>query len=1168
MAMAAPRLAEITLDDKYAREEGQIFLSGTQALVRLLLEQRRRDVREGLNTAGYVSGYRGSPMGTFDTELNRARHFLDEHHIRFRPGVNEDLAATSVWGTQQVPTLADARYDGVFALWYGKGPGVDRSGDALKHGNMAGTSKHGGVLVAYGDDHGAKSSTVAHQSEYALVAAFIPTLNPANVQDMLDFGLAGWAMSRFAGLWVGLKGVNETLLSAATVHVHPSEPHFRVPEGFASANGLLNLDTRSRDDTRGKRYPVEREQRLIRLSLPAAQAFARANGIDRLAMGAPKGRLGIVTTGKAHLDVIQALAMLGIDSHRAGALGLGIYKIGLSWPVEPEGIGAFARGFEEILVVEEKRPLIEDQIAKILYHLEAASRPRIVGKTNEAGAPLLPADESLDSVRVADAILARFKRLGIEQADFAERREKITSHQSGRSATATPLVRAPYFCSGCPHNTSTRVPGGSLALSGIGCHTLAYTMADRPTSLPTQMGGEGGTWIGMAPFVETPHVFQNLGDGTYHHSGGPIIRAAVASGVNITFKILFNDAVAMTGGQPVDGVQTVPGITRQVAAEGVAKIVVVTDEPDKYPLNAGFADGVTIRHRDEMDRVQRELRELPGVSVLIYDQTCAAEKRRRRRRGLFPDPPKRVFINDAVCEGCGDCNVQSNCVSVQPLETEFGRKRRIDQSSCNKDFSCIKGFCPSFVTVHGGALRKASARKSPDALTSGDLPEPALPGLAGPYGILITGIGGAGVVTVGAVLATAAHMEGKAASVYDMTGLAQKNGAVMSHLTLAPTPHGLDAATIGKGLADLLLGCDLVVSRSREAMATIGKGRTHGVVNSYMLPTAAFQQNIDLAFPADALVADITQAVGEDRAYFADATGLATAMFGDSITANFFMVGFAYQLGRVPVSAYAIEAAITLNGLSVATNIAAFRWGRMAAVDPTRVEKAAGLKTEEAAPQSLEELTSRRHGDLVTYQNAAYADRYARLVTVARNAEGGLGSTEFSEAVARYFYKLMAYKDEYEVARLHTDGAFNAKLRQQFTGRYKLRFHLAPPLLAPRDPATGRLIKREYGAWILPLLKLLARLKALRGTWFDPFGHTEERRTERTLIDEYEALITDLSASLTPGNHALVVELAALPERIRGYGHVKAKSVAEVKKRRDTLLAMLRERAALTEAAA
>jgi len=1106
-------------------------------------------------------------MGTFDTELNRAKAFLEDHHIHFRPGVNEDLAATSVWGTQQVPTMSGARYDGVFSLWYGKGPGVDRSGDALKHGNMAGTSKHGGVLVAYGDDHGAKSSTVAHQSEYALMAAFIPTLNPASVQDVLDFGLAGWAMSRFAGLWVGLKGVNETLLGSATISVHPDEPAFHIPTDFDAPAGLLNIDTRSRDDRRGKRYPVEREQRLIRLSLPAAQAFARANRLDRHVLGAPKGRLGIVTTGKAHPDTLQALTGLGIDPRRAGALGIGVYKIGLSWPVEPDGLKRFARGFSEILVVEEKRPLIEDQIAKILYHLDADRRPRLVGKTDEAGAPLLPSDDSLDSVRIADAIFTRLTGLGLSEPDIAERHHTLASLAAVRASA--PLNRVPYFCSGCPHNTSTRVPEGSMALSGIGCHTLAYGMPDRPTSLPTQMGGEGGTWIGMAPFVDTPHVFQNLGDGTYHHSGLPAIRAAVASGANITYKILFNDAVAMTGGQPVDGVQTVPGISRQVAAEDVSKIVVVTDEPDKYPLNAGFASGVTIRHRDEIDIVQRELREVPGVSILIYDQTCAAEKRRRRKRGLFPDPPKRVFINQDVCEGCGDCNVQSNCVSVQPLETEFGRKRRIDQSSCNKDFSCLKGFCPSFVTVHGGHLRTAPKRATTNAVALSDLPAPETTALDRPYGILITGIGGTGVVTVGAILATAAHAEGKGASVYDMTGLAQKNGAVMSHLTVAPDREQLGAVTIGKGAADLLLGCDLVVSRSPDAMGTVAKGRTRAVINDYLVPTAAFQQNIDLAFPVDSITDDITRAVGEDKAHFIDATGLASALFGDSITANFFTVGYAYQLGAIPISAAAIEAAIRLNGLAVETNIAAFRWGRMGAVDPEKVKAAAGRKTRETEPPTLDEMVDMRRAELVKYQNEAYAARYTRLVEAALRAEEHVGEdkTEFTEAVARYFYKLMAYKDEYEVARLYTDGAFEARLARQFTGPYKMRFHLAPPLLSQRDPGTGHLIKREYGAWIRPMLKLLAQFKGLRGTWLDPFGHTSERRTERALITEYETLIEDLAKRLSRHNHALTVEIASIPEHIRGYGHVKARSIAEAAKRRDALLAMLRERAALTEAA-
>jgi len=1145
-------LAAVTLDDKYALESGRVYLTGTQALVRLPLMQRQRDRAAGLNTAGYISGYRGSPLGGFDQALWQARKFLERQDIRFQPGTNEDLAATSIWGTQQLHLFPGARHDGVFGIWYGKGPGVDRSGDAFKHANYAGTSRHGGVLALGGDDHTAKSSTVAHQSEPAFIAAGMPVIHPASVQEYLDLGLHGFALSRFSGLWAAMKVLSETVDSSASVQVDPGRVTI-VPPDFALPPDGLHI--RWPDDWLGQ------EKRVITQRLPAALAYWRANRLDGLAFGAADARFGIVTVGKSFGDVRQALDDLGIDEAEARRIGLAVYKVALVWPLETEGLRAFASGKREILVVEEKRPLIEQQVKDALFNEPADRRPAVTGKQDDRGAALLRSDGELTPAEIAEALV---RRLGIEALSPPARArwETIAARRSRQQANRPAVVRTPYFCSGCPHNSSTKVPEGSMAMAGIGCHTMAISM-ERETRTFTHMGAEGAPWVGASQFSDTPHMFQNLGDGTYFHSGYMAVRHAVAAGTNITYKILYNDAVAMTGGQPHDGQVTPWTISRQVHAEGVRRIALVSDEPDKYPPGTDWAPGVTFHHRDTLDAVQRELREWQGVSVLIYDQTCAAEKRRRRKRGAFPDPQRRVFINTAVCEGCGDCSTQSNCLSVVPVETAMGAKRAIDQSSCNKDFSCLKGFCPSFVTVEGGAVRKGRAAPRADAARSEPpLPaDPALPSLDGrPYGILVTGIGGTGVVTIGAILGMAGHLEGLGVSVLDQLGMAQKGGAVVSHVRLAASPEQLTAVRLGQGGADLLLGCDLVVSAGADALARLDTGVSHAVVNTHETITGDFTRNRDLAFPANTLRLAIEAAAGAGAVDFVDAQRLATALLGDAMATNMFMLGYAWQLGRVPISASALERAIELNGAAVAMNLAAFRWGRRAAADPASV---AALATPAeivrlpARPQTLAEIVAHRSAHLVGYQNEALAARYRALVDRVASRETALtpGRTTLAEAVARNYAKLLAYKDEYEVARLHADAAFCAALDGQFESEFRLRFHLAPPLLSDRDPVTGHLMKREFGGWVLPVFRVMAKLKGLRGTAFDIFGWTAERRAERALIATYERWIDSVLAGLTADRHALAVEIATLPDAIRGYGHVKEAAMAKAHARAAELLA-------------
>ncbi|AWK87172.1 indolepyruvate ferredoxin oxidoreductase family protein [Azospirillum thermophilum] len=1153
-------LATVSLDDKYALEQGRVYLTGTQALVRLPMMQRQRDLAAGLNTGCFISGYRGSPLGGFDQNLWNARKFLEKNHIRFQPGVNEELGATAVWGSQQVGMFPGARYDGVFAMWYGKGPGVDRSGDVFKHANAAGTSRNGGVLVLTGDDHNAKSSTFPHQSEHAFMHAMIPVLNPSGVQEILDYGLIGWAMSRYSGCWIAMKTIAETVDTSASVYIDPHRVSPLAPTDFPIPQGGLNI--------RWPDPPLEQEYRLMKHKLYAALAFARANKLDKVMLESARPRFGIVTTGKSYLDVRQAFDELGITEEMAADWGITVYKVGMPWPLERDGVRHFAEGLEEIVVVEEKRAVIENQLKEQLYNWHPDVRPRVVGKFDEEGEWILPSAGELSPAQIAVVIGRRLERF-VDNENL-KRRVAFLDAQERQKAHQARVIRKPTFCSGCPHNTSTVVPDGSRALGGIGCHYMA-TWLDRKTDTFTQMGGEGVPWVGQAAFTEEQHIFANLGDGTYYHSGILAIRQAIAAKVNITYKILFNDAVAMTGGQPVDGTLTVQSLAAQLRAEGVQRIVVVSDEPEKYGVGSGLPQYTTVEHRDDLDRVQKEMREVGGVSVLIYDQTCATEKRRRRKRGKMVDPARRVVINELVCEGCGDCSAKSSCVSVVPLETEFGRKRQIDQSSCNKDYSCTKGFCPSFVTVEGGQLRKP--KPAAKAVDSAPLPAPALPALDGkPWSIYVTGVGGTGVVTIGALIGMAAHIEGKGVGVLDMTGLAQKGGAVTSHIRIAPTPEDIHSVRIAAGGADAVLGCDIVVAAAGDGLSKMTAGRTRAIINTHDTITADFIKKPDMVIPVRDLVGDIRKACGGDQSVDAfDATRLATALLGDSIYANPFLMGYAWQKGLIPLSEDAILKAIELNGVSVRLNSDAFQWGRRAAVDLAAVEALAApapvaqdgsfIIDQRRPSQSLDEIIERRTRFLTDYQDAAYAARYHALVDWTRRIEQQKvpGSTALTEAVARAHFKLMAYKDEYEVARLYTDTGFVENVARMFEGDWKLTFHMAPPVMGETDETGGEPRKKTFGPWMLRFLKILAKGKRLRGTALDPFGRLAERKLERRLIEEYEGVMGEVLHTLTRDNHALAVEIAGLPMEMRGYGHIKTRNVEAAKAKEAKLLQAYRQ---------
>lgn len=1155
----------VSLADKYTKPHGRVYMTGTQALVRMLLAQKLRDEIAGLNTGGFVSGYRGSPLGAVDQELWKAKKYLEASNIKFVPGLNEELAATAVWGTQMVNLDPNATVDGVYALWYGKGPGVDRSGDVFKHGNIAGTSRHGGVLVIAGDDHSCKSSSLPHQSEHAFIAAMMPVLNPSGVREFVEFGLHGWAMSRYSGCWVGFKAITDTVETSASFEIDPLAVQITIPDSYPVPPDGFSI--------RWPDAPLEQENRLQRERLYALLEYVRVNNLNRQPWAAPEAKLGIATTGKSYLDTLEALALLGLDESTAAAAGIRVLKIGVSWPLEPQCIREFAVGLSEILVIEEKRQIIEYQIKEQLYNEPVASRPRVVGKYSDAGewvkvpkeGILLSPNGELAPATIAAVIASRLVK--VADGPLPESFEKYLL-PAGCGAFGTPVMdpalpaRVPYFCSGCPHNTSTKVPEGSRAVAGIGCHFMAMWM-DRRTDTFTQMGGEGVSWVGQSHFTSTPHIFANLGDGTYMHSGSLAIRAAVAAGVNITYKILYNDAVAMTGGQPVEGAPSPLQILDQVAAEGVKQVHLVSDHPEQFE-GARLPRGSRLLHRREMDALQKELRTVKGVTAIIYVQTCAAEKRRRRKQKKLENPARRVVVNHEVCEGCGDCGVQSNCVSILPLETSLGRKRTIDQSSCNKDYSCVNGFCPSFVTVEGGKLRKVTRAKQ-EAPTG--LPTPKQQELGRPYNILVTGVGGTGVVTIGALVGMAAHMENKGVLVLDMAGMAQKGGAVMSHIRIASRPEDLHAARVSANDADLVLGCDMMVAAGKDASTMASRTKTIALINTDVAPTGAFARDPNWQASHEGLLSQVQGNVSFVEPV--SATSISTALLGDAVATNMFLLGFAWQKGWIPLTERSLMRAIELNGAAVAMNKEAFAWGRKAAVDLPSVKAAAGL--EKVAPvfflpnrnRSLESLVADRVERLSAYQSRRYAETYADFVRKVADVEAErLGGDKFAREVAISLYKLMAYKDEYEVARLFTNGEFESRVRAQFEGDFRMKFHLAPPLFAKRD-ANGRLLKQQYGSWMLISFRFLSRMKALRGTVFDPFGYTHERRQERSSIKIFREDVERIVEALSEDNVTQAMELAKLPQSIRGFGHVRERNFLAAQEKRHELLQNFRVTASI-----
>ena len=1189
-------LESVTLDDKYALDHGPAFMSGVQALVKLPMLQRLRDQRVGKNTAGFISGYRGSPLGGYDQALVKAQPHLKAHHIVFQPGVNEELAATALWGTQQLgfAPAGSNKYDGVFGIWYGKGPGVDRCGDVFKHANMAGTTPWGGVIAVAGDDHISKSSTAAHQSDHIFKACGTPVFFPASVQEVLDLGLHAFAMSRFSGVWAGMKTIQEIVESSATVMIDPDRVQLRIPTDFEMPAGGLHI--------RWPDHALEQEARLFHYKWYAALAYIRANRLNHNVIEGPNDRFGLIASGKAFNDTRQALLDLGLDDTTCQRLGIRLHKVAVVWPLEAQLTREFATGLQEILVVEEKRQVIEYQLKEELYNWRSDVRPHVLGKfiesegdfsggewsnANPTANTLLRANADLSPTLIARAIAQRLKKLGID-ADTAARMDARLAILDAKER-ALQLVQAlperqPWFCSGCPHNTSTKVPEGSRAMAGIGCHFMSIWM-DRATVGFTQMGGEGVPWVGQQPFSHDQHMFANIGDGTYFHSGLLAVRQSIAAGVNVTYKILYNDAVAMTGGQRIgeraEG-HSVLQIAQSMRAEGAARITIVTDEPDKYIGVTGLPEGVAVAHRDLLDAIQREFRTLKGTTVIIYDQTCATEKRRRRKRGSLVDPAKRVVINELVCEGCGDCGVQSNCLSVEPLETEFGRKRQINQSSCNKDYSCTKGFCPSFVTVEGGQLKKKSKGAGPSPFALGALPEPMLPmlgGVAEPvWGVVVAGVGGTGVITIGQLLGVAAHLDGRGIVTQDAGGLAQKGGATWSHVLIGASQSDIRTTRVSLAAADLVIGCDPIVTVAKETMLRMREGRTRVALNAHATPTAAFVKNGNWQNPSEACVGQVAQAVGTAALGAFSADLAATTLLGDSIYTNPMMLGFAWQKGWIPLTQAALLRAIELNAVAVDNNKAAFEWGRRAAHDPQAFERLLnpGQVVTLIKRSPLDELISRRVTFLTDYQDANYAARYQAVVERVRRVDQTEGEARLAltEAVARYLFKVMAYKDEYEVARLHTDATFQTRIADMFEGDYKLNYHLAPPLLAKKNEK-GELQKRRFGPGMLVAFRLLARLKGLRGGPFDLFGRTEERRHERALISDYLASVEELLAGLGADGapewraqrYRLALDIARVPEQIKGFGHVKERNLRAARLAWDGLLAQFRNPSLAQQAA-
>ena len=1133
--------SEYSLKAAFTRDSGRVFLTGIDALVRLPLMQKHLDEKAGLNTAGFISGYRGSPLGGYDQSLWRHKKLLAERDIHFEPGINEDLGATNIWGTQLLDHYRkQATRDGVFSIWYGKGHGVDRSADVFRQANIQGTSKHGGVLALCGDDHTAESSMFSHNTDQIFESVMMPLLFPATIDEYLTLGLAGIALSRYSGLWVGFKTITETVEAGASIQV-PGLPQFVLPQDFPIPAHGLNYDPHLN-------WPAERmeyERRMLEERLPAARAFAYANGLDKNLVSAPQKRFGIVTVGKAHGDLLEALKLLNLSEQDLLDAGISIRKIAMSWPLEPRGMSEFAEGMERVLVVEEKRPLVEDQIKTLFYGWEDSRRPKVVGKKDLAGNDLLPAIWGFGPDQVAKAIT-----LWLVDTDLAERliplAEKLGSNVPAKASGL--LAREPIFCAGCPHNSSTKLPEGSIGSAGIGCHIMALGKGLR-TDTYSHMGGEGAHWVGLHRFSSDKHIFQNMGDGTYNHSGLLAIRQAVASKINITYKILLNDAVAMTGGQPTDAEVTVPTLSRQLLAEGVGRVCLVSENPQHWRTQPDqLPKALEIFHRDSLDEVQRALRDTSGVTAIIYEQVCAAEKRRRRKKGQMVDPARRLMINHRVCEGCGDCSVQSSCIAVEPLDTPFGRKRQVNQSSCNKDMRCADGFCPSFVSVEGGELKKPELSALAEAIdaASRDLASAPEPKLDQPLNILVAGIGGSGVLTVAALLGMAAHLEDKGSTTLYFTGLSQKNGAVVAHVKVAQKPEDITTARIRDGAADLLLGCDMVTAAGQRSK--FSSGTMKALVNTAEVPVAAFVRDNDLAFPAGATEDSIESIAGS---YFAfDANRYAESLFGDTVAANLMILGYACQKGLLPVSRGALERAVTLNGVAVENNLRAFRAGRLLAEQPKAIDQllAPAQVVQMAEPlETVDQLISRLAQELTAYQSATYAQHFSEAIAKIHQAEGRISGNQYTvtRTAARSLYKAMAYKDEYEVARLYSGESFKQQLQRTFSGDYKLTFLMAPPLFA-RPDASGKIRKITLGAWVARILPLLAKGKFLRGTPLDLFGYTAERRSERRWAKEVRATLLDVAKGLSVANIDQAEELLSLPQKVRGYGHIRAQKMDEI----------------------
>ncbi|MGC9659755.1 MFS transporter [Acinetobacter pittii] len=1136
---------DVSLEDKYVSDNGTAYMTGIQALVRLPLAQTRRDAMNGYHTAGFISGYRGSPVGNYDSFLWQVQGLLKSHNVVFQPGVNEDLAATAIWGTQQVNLSGQGKYDGVSSWWYGKGPGVDRSGDVLRHANLAGTSERGGVVALFGDDHSCKSSTIPHQSEHVMIGCGIPIFYPTSVQQILDFGVHAIAVSRFSGVWSSMKLVSEIVETSASVHVDLDRVTPVIPEDVNSPEGGVNI--------RWPDHGIQQEERLYKYRLPAVLAYARANKINTVTWPCENARIGIAASGKGYLDTIEALRILGIEDETAQQLGLRVYQVGLIWPLEPQGIREFAEGLEELIVIEEKRPIIETQIKDELYSLPDGKRPRVIGKATDSKgewstsieeAPLIGHYE-YQPEPIAKMLAARFLKLDIPEnlkAQIQSRIDLLLKAEQESKRVIDLAERKPYFCSGCPHNSSTVVPEGSRALGGIGCHYIAVSL-DRGTETFSQMGGEGVSWVGASPFTNEKHIFANLGDGTYFHSGYLAIRQSIAAKTNITYKILYNDAVAMTGGQHVDGHLSVAQLTRQLAAEGIKKQVIVTDEVKLLNEEDGIAPGVEIRHRNELDTVQRELREITGVTALIYVQTCASEKRRRRKRDAYPDPAERLYINSDICEGCGDCSKKSNCLSIEPVETALGTKRQINQSSCNKDFTCAEGFCPSFVTVHTRDMKRPAKF---EGIGAGWPTSPVIPQLYDvPSRIMVGGIGGTGVVTIGALLGMAAHLEGKATRVMDMAGLAQKGGTVYSYVQLAATDEQISSTKIPAGQCELLIGADAVVAGGSAALSRL-KDDALVIVNEDSTPTSEFIKSRDWYAPISDLIDRLRGRVRQGQLVSLPAARIATQLLGDSIYTNQLLLGMAWQSGRIPLLRESIEKAIRLNGTAVEKNLEAFRVGCHLASDPTLAARLVAAMPKNKTPQTLAELVEDRSARLTDYWNEAYAAKYRTLVELAAKKL----PEELTGTIATQLYRVMAYKDEYEVARLLTGKNFKESIETQFGKGLRLTYHLAPPALLG---GLKNVRKRAFGYWMRFPMMMLARLQWLRETFLDPFARQEERQHEQAWRDRYIAFVEALVEA--PDNHNLVVaeQIAKLPAEVRGYGHIKMKAMDAAKQRWDEL---------------